>query len=76
MHNYLLPHPCVSCGETDPVVLEFRPLHSKEMAIAQMVTRVTSIDWIDEELKKTEVLCATCHRKLTTKERSWVRGRK
>ena len=39
-------------GETDPVVLEFRPLHSKEMAIAQMVTRVTSIDWIDEELKK------------------------
>ena len=76
LHNYLLSHPCVSCGENDPVVLEFHHLHSKEKAIAQMVTRVTSIERMDEELKKPEVVCANSHRKLTAKERCWFRGRK
>jgi len=76
LHNYLLNHPCVSCGETDPVVLEFHHLHSKDMAISEMVTRVTSIERLEEELKKTEVLCANCHRRLTAKERGWFRGMK
>ena len=69
LHNCLLFHPCVSCGETDPIVLEFHHLHSKETAIAQMVTRVKSIERIEGELKN-EV------RKLTAKGRGWFRGRK
>ena len=74
--NYLLTHPCESCGETDPVVLEFHHTGEKAMAIAQMVTKVTSISRLEEELKKTQVLCSNCHRRLTAKERGWFRSRK
>ena len=74
--NYLLTHPCESCGESDPVVLEFHHTREKDMAIAEMVTRITSIERLEEELKKTQVLCSNCHRRLTAKERGWFRGRK
>jgi len=74
--NYLLTHPCESCGEKDPVVLEFHHTGEKVMAIAQMVTRVTSISRLEEELKKTKVLCSNCHRRLTAKERGWFRSKK
>ena len=76
LYNYLLSHPCENCGETDPVVLEFHHLHSKDIAIAEMVTRITSIERLEEELKKTQVLCSNCHRRLTAKERGWYRSKK
>ena len=31
---------------------------------------------LQEELKKTQILCSNCHRRLTTKERGWFRSRK
>jgi hypothetical protein len=74
--NYLRSHPCQSCGESDPVVLEFHHLHSKNMAISELVTRITSIEKLEEELQKTQVLCANCHRKLTAQERGWFRSKK
>jgi len=76
LHHYLLSHPCESCGEADPVVLEFHHLHSKDMAIAEMVTRITNIERLEEELRKCQVLCSNCHRRLTAKERGWFRSRK
>jgi hypothetical protein len=74
--NYLLTHPCIDCGEKDPVVLEFHHLGEKDMAISEMVTRITSIERLEEELRKTTVLCANCHRKITAQERGWFRSRK
>ena len=67
--NYLLSHPCESCGESDPVVLEFHHTGEKSMAVSEMVTRITSIDRLEAELRKTQVLCSNCHRRLTAKER-------
>lgn len=74
--NYLLAHPCAECGEKDPVVLEFHHVGEKDMAIAEMVTRITNVERLEAELSKTIVLCSNCHRRLTAKERGWFRGRK
>jgi len=74
--NYLLKHPCERCGESDPVVLEFHHLHSKDMAISKLVASTTNIKRLEKELKKTQVLCSNCHRRITVKERGWFRGRK
>src|SRR6266508_203623 len=74
--NYLLKHPCERCGESDPVVLEFNHLHSKDMAISKLVASTTNIKRLEKELKKTQVLCSNCHRRITVKERGWFRGSK
>ena len=74
--NYLLTHPCVECGESNPVVLEFHHLSGKDKAIAELTHAGVSIAKIQEELAKCQVLCANCHRKLTASERGWFRSRK
>jgi hypothetical protein len=75
-YQYLLTHPCVSCGENDPRVLEFHHVGQKDMDVAKMVAGGYSIDHIKQELDRCQVLCANCHRKVTVQERGWFRGRK
>jgi len=74
--SYLLNHPCESCGEPDPRVLEFHHLEGKDKAISELVAGGYSIDRIQEEIKKCSILCANCHRRLTVDERGWYRGKK
>ncbi len=74
--NYLLTHPCTSCGESNPVVLEFHHARGKkESEISYLIGR-SSLDTLKAEIDKCEVLCANCHRILTSKERGWFRSRK
>ena len=35
----------------------------------------TSIERLEEELRKCTVLCSNCHRRLTAKERGWFRSK-
>ena len=64
--NYLTTHPCVDCGVSDPVVLEFdhrdpatktddvgRLVHSRNLAI------------LTAEVLKCDVRCGNCHRRRT-----------
>jgi hypothetical protein len=74
--NYLLSHPCVECGESDPVVLEFHHRAGKEKAVGVLISTGYSVAKIQSEIDKCDVLCANCHRRLTMKERGWFRGRK
>ncbi len=74
--NYLKTHPCVLCGESDPIVLEFHHIGDKEIAISELAYGGHPIERIVEELSRCQVLCANCHRRLTMKERGWFRGRK
>ena len=74
--NYKLTHSCQGpdgqgypYNATDPVVLEFHHLHGKDMAVSEMVTRFSSVERVAEELKRCQVLCANCHRRVTAKER-------
>lgn len=70
--EYFRGHPCVDCGETDPVVLEFDHLRDKEFEIAN---RLESRPWatILAEIEKCEVVCANCHRRRTMMRRGALR---
>jgi len=73
VYQYLLSHPCEICGERDPIVLEFHHVGEKDMTITRMVSGGWSIKRIQAELDKCQVLCASCHRRVTAKERGWYR---
>lgn len=73
--EYLLNHPCVDCGEMDPVVLEFDHIADKKAAVAQLVASGYSWCAILQEIAKCEVRCANCHRRITAKRGSWIRYR-
>ena len=69
---YFEDHPCVDCGETDPVVLEFDHLRDKEFEITQALSdRRWSL--ILMEIEKCEVVCANCHRRRTCERRQSIR---
>lgn len=71
--SYLKLHPCVDCGENDPVVLEFDHLRDKEFNIGEALTLRLSWSRVEKELLKCEVRCANCHRRKTARERGWYR---
>jgi hypothetical protein len=70
--EYFRAHPCVDCGEEDPVVLEFDHLGEKDFAIGTAVVRY---GWakIEAEMKKCQVVCANCHRRRTARRRGALR---
>jgi hypothetical protein len=82
--EYLSTHPCSNpdCHggpgggpETDPAALEFHHVGGKEAEISRLIGRGASAEVIQREIEKCVVLCASCHRKLTAKERGWWKGR-
>ena len=68
--DYMLEHPCINCGEADPLVLEFdhRDPSEKSFCISNACSRKRSLNVIKEEIKKCDVLCANCHRRKTAKQ--------
>lgn len=68
--NYLLSHPCIDCGESDPIVLEFDHVKGiKFKAISTMLSNKYSWEKIKAEIAKCEVRCANCHRRVTHRRR-------
>ena len=63
-------NPCKSCGEDDPVVLEFdhRDRATKRFTVSQACSQKLPIKDLVEEMAKCDVLCANCHRRKTAKE--------
>ena len=63
---YLRAHPCVDCGERDPVVLDLDHVRDQKVAnVSMMVLRKRPWSVILEEIDKCEVRCANCHRRKT-----------
>jgi hypothetical protein len=75
--RYLECHPCVRCGEADPVVLEFDHIDPspKQREIGAMISGGFSWRKIQAEIDKCAVLCVNCHRRRTAQRFGWYRLR-
>lgn len=77
--SYFLKHPCVDCGETDPLVLEFdhRDPKEKTSTVSQLLkdypaSSGQSFSKVVQEIEKCDVRCANCHRKRTARQMNWL----
>lgn len=66
-YNYLLSHTCITCKESDPIVLEFNHIDptTKVNSISSMVQKGASPKALEEEISKCNIMCANCHRRHT-----------
>jgi hypothetical protein len=71
--DYFMSHPCVDCGEKDPVVLEFDHLRDKLFNVG---TELHDRNWesVLAEIDKCEIVCANCHRRRTARRRGALRA--
>jgi hypothetical protein len=62
--EYLKTHPCVDCGNLNPVVLDFDHRNPKEKhkTISQILHGALGIHVLEAEIVKCDVRCANCHR--------------
>lgn len=72
--DYLQDHPCVDCGETDIIVLQFDHGKDKSIGISRAVSNGWSIESIKKEIDKCEVRCANCHIRKTSKQLNWYKS--
>jgi len=73
-YEYLLAHPCVDCGEADPVVLDFdhRDRTTKVAEVAWFIRR-GDVNALRLEIAKCDVRCANCHRQKTARQLRYSR---
>ena len=72
--EYLLGHPCVDCGEKDPVILEFDHQREKLSNVSCLVSTGATWRRVKNEIDKCEVRCRNCHQRKTAKELGWYDG--
>jgi hypothetical protein len=72
LNDYLVIHPCIDCGETDPVVLEFDHKNPAEKRhnISALIMAGNSIKRLMSEIEKCDVRCSNCHRRRHSKDKS------
>jgi len=74
---FLRDHPCVDCGESDPIVLQFdHVIGSKSHDISTVVTGGRSIEVLAAEIAKCVVRCANCHCRRTAATRGYWKAKK
>ena len=66
--EHLQNNPCMDCGETHIVVLDFdhRDPNDKHKEVSILLAN-GSIKQLTEEIEKCDVVCSNCHRKRTAK---------
>lgn len=72
--DYLLKHPCVDCGETDILVLQFDHVRGKKCREVSCLV-ATGFSWaaIEREIEKCEVRCANDHLRRTAKTQKFFK---
>lgn len=75
VRDYLVAHPCVDCGESDWVVLDFDHVRgSKRRNVSDLAWGGASIQTLEAEIDKCEVRCANCHRRVTWRRKQALLG--
>jgi hypothetical protein len=70
VYEYLRDHPCVDCGETDPLLLEFDHVGDKRSGVMDLAWGEYSLASIEAEIARCEVRCCNCHRRKTAQRRA------
>jgi hypothetical protein len=73
VYEYLGSHPCIDCGETDIIVLDFDHQGDKTAEISVMIDAGRAWETILAEIAKCEVVCSNDHRRRTAKAFGWGR---
>lgn len=73
--DYLSDHPCIDCGNDNPIVLDFdhRDGVEKLSNVAELSSQGLSIKKIKEEIDKCDIRCANCHRIRTSIQQNWYK---
>lgn len=62
IYDYLIEHPCVDCGKTNPLVLQFDHVRGEKKAdVSTLARNACSVRRIEAEIEKCDVRCADCH---------------
>ncbi len=71
--QYLKNHPCIVCGESDPIVLQFdhRNPEEKYKSVSYLISKAVSLHTLEAEIAKCDVMCANCHARKTAHQFSW-----
>lgn len=73
--DFLMKHPCVDCGESNPLYLDFDHVcGEKILCVSQMVNGCYSLDNLQQEISKCEIRCVKCHRHKTAIECGWYKS--
>lgn len=74
LFHYYETHPCIICGETDPIVLELD--HRDGVDKVDNISNLMDRCWetIQIEINKCDVRCANCHRRRTAIQQNWYKG--
>lgn len=75
VYDFLRKNPCMECGETDILVLDFDHVRGKKVAnISDMLASGRTLLVIIEEMEKCEVVCANDHRRRTYSRGKFARN--
>jgi hypothetical protein len=74
--DYLKTHPCIDCGEGDPIVLDFDHQGEKRHNVSYLIWSNRSISYIEEEISRCKVRCANCHRRKTAEQFNWYKWKR
>lgn len=75
MLEYLSNKSCIICGLSDVRVLDFDHINpkTKDFSIAKGLSDLYAWDKILVEIDKCRILCANCHRIVTSEQQAWYK---
>ena len=70
VQKYKESQPCRDCGVVyPPWIMDFDHTHSKLANVSQMASKGYTLEQVQKEIAKCELVCANCHRTRTHQRR-------